>query len=170
MLMDLINLDKIRRATLYALIILLALFLQCEVFSRISPLGVNAMFIPVVVVAIGLFEGGVWGGVLGLLAGFLCDIFYHETTLLFTILLPVIGFFAGTFTAFFVNKRFVAFLVLSLVALAITALCQMFRLWVFMGADPIRLLTVGGLQTLWSLPFTIPVYFPSKALSKRKLY
>jgi hypothetical protein len=40
------------------------------VFSKIAFLGVKAMFIPVTIVAIGMFEGGVWGGAFGLCTGY----------------------------------------------------------------------------------------------------
>ena len=68
MVFDLINLDKVRRAILYAAWLLIALALQNLFLSHVPLFGVRMMFIPAVVIAIGFFEGGVWGGVLFLLA------------------------------------------------------------------------------------------------------
>ena len=72
--LDLINLTKIRRAILYGFCILVAFWLQFAVFSRVTlPGRVKPFFIPVLVSAIGLWEGGVWGGAFGLAAGVYCD-------------------------------------------------------------------------------------------------
>lgn len=74
------------------------------------------MFMPAVVVAIGAFEGGVWGAALGLVTGFLTDISY-DNTVLFAALFPAIGFFAGVLTRWFVNASLFAYLVMCLAAI-----------------------------------------------------
>ena len=168
MFLDLIDLNKLRRGVLYALFLLLVLIVQDMVLSHVTILGVRPMILPVAVTAVALFEGGVWGGVFGLCAGLLTDMNFSETTVLFTVVLTVIGFLTGAMAQFVLNRRFFSYLFVSLAALLLTALCQMFRLLVFQGADPIRLLLTAGLQTLWSLPFCIPVYFPCRALARRK--
>ena len=68
-LLELINLRKARKAILYLVCIIIALWLQTMVLSRVVLLGAKPFFLPVLVVALGLFEGGVWGGMLGLAAG-----------------------------------------------------------------------------------------------------
>ncbi len=169
MIYDLINLDKLRRAIIYALFMLVIMFFQTTVFSGIAPLGVRAMFLPVAVVSVGMFEGGTWGGFFGLFLGLLGDVAYTENVVLFTVLFPILGFFSGLVAEFFVNRRFFSFFFVCVTALLITAFCQMFRLLVFAGAEPLALVKTALLQTLWSLPFTVPLYFPCKALSRRKL-
>ncbi|HBD86211.1 MAG TPA: hypothetical protein DC001_02145, partial [Clostridiales bacterium] len=71
MLWDLINMDKLRRGLIYAVYMLLVLLLQNAVFSRIVIFGTKAMLVPAAVVAVGMFEGGVWGAVFGLFTGLL---------------------------------------------------------------------------------------------------
>lgn len=169
MIYDLINLDKLRRAVIYGLFMLVVMFFQTTVFASIAPLGVRALFLPVAAVAVGMFEGAVWGGVFGLFLGLLGDIAYVENTVLFTVLFPILGYLSGFIADRFVNKRFFSFFFVCLIALLITAFCQMFRLLVFYGADPLPLIKTALLQTLWSLPFTVPLYLPCRALSQRKL-
>lgn len=60
MIRDLINREKIKRVLLYLLYIVVAQFFQDTIFASLPLFGVNMMFMPAVVVAIGAFEGGVW--------------------------------------------------------------------------------------------------------------
>ena len=167
-LLDLINLQKIRRAILYGFCILALLWLQLSVFSRFTlPGGVKPFFIPVAVTAVALWEGGVWGGVAGLLAGLYCDLNMVSSTVTFLILFAVLGFFAGVLADYFINRRFVAYLLMTAFALLLTVLVQSMPPLVFHGASLRGLLPVIVLQTLWSWPFAVPVYFVTKLISGR---
>lgn len=168
MLWDLVNMDKLRRGIIYAVYMLFVLLLQNAVLSRISVFGTKAMIVPAAVVAAGMFEGGVWGALLGLFIGLFCDSSFG-TTALFTALLPVVGFFSGVLSRYFVNKRFFAYMCVSLAASVLTAFFQSFPLLVFRGQDARALLITAGLQVLLSLPLAVPLYFPSKALGGWKL-
>ena len=53
---DLINKDKVHRALWCALYMGVTLLLQNTVFAHIALFGVHAMFVPAVVVAVGVFE------------------------------------------------------------------------------------------------------------------
>lgn len=165
MFLDLFNLDKARRAVLYAIYLLLVLLFQNMVFSRITVLGVRAMFVPAAVVAVGMFEGGVWGGVFGLFAGLLCDLSYGNAVL-FAALFPVVGFCAGLLSRWFVNRRFFAYLIVCLGAFALTAFCQLFRLWVVLDQAGGPLFATAALQVLWSLPLAVPLYFPCRSIAR----
>lgn len=167
MLWDLINFNKLRRAVIYALLLALVMLFQDALLSELKILGVKSMFVPAMVVAVGLFEGGVWGGVFGLAAGFFCDMCYSENTVLFTVLFPLFGFLSGWMGAYMVNRRFFAYLVLCAAALCMTAFCQMFRLLFIVGADPAALCRTAALQVLWSLPLAVPLYFPPRSLSQK---
>jgi cell shape-determining protein MreD len=169
MIFDLINLDKLRRGIIYAGILLLVLFFQTTLCARIAPLGVHAILLPIAVCAVGLFEGGVWGCVFGLFTGLLADRIFAETLVLYTLLMPALGFGAGLLAEYYVNRRFFSFFFVCIAALLITAFCQMFRLLVFSGADVLPLVRTALLQTLWSLPFTPVLYFPCRALARRNL-
>lgn len=164
-LFELINLRKIRKALLYIFCIIIALWLQSMIFSRVMPLEVKSLFLPVLVVAIGLFEGGVWGGVLGLFAGLCCDSSISDSKVLFLILFSAFGFLSGLLADFFITRRFLSYLVLSAFALFITAFCQAIPLWIFHGTDPNSLFSVALLQTLWSLPFCVPAFFLTKTIA-----
>ena len=167
-LFDLINLKKLRKALLYLFCCLIALLLQTTVLSRGGPLGVKPFFLPALVVAIGMFEGGVWGAAFGIVIGIGCDISLSETTVLFLVLFAAIGFFSGLLTEFFINRRFVAWLMLSVLALLLTALCQIVPLWVFRGAAPGPLIVTGLLQSAWALPFAAAAYFAVKFIAGRE--
>ncbi len=169
MLFDLINWDKLRRAILYGLLIAAALILQTMIFSRVTVLGVRAMFLPLAAVAIGMFEGASWGGAFGLILGLFGDMTYTENTVLFTILFPCIGFFSGVLAEFLVNRRFFSYFFVCLGALALTAACQAFRPLIFHNAEILPLLRTALLQILWSVPFTPLLYFPCKRLAQRRL-
>lgn len=165
MLWEFVDKNKLRRALLYFAYMFVVLILQSVLFSRIAPLGVKAMFIPAAVVAVGLFDGSVWGVGFGLALGFLADINYDNTAL-FIILFPILGFFSGVLSRWYVNKTFFAYMIISAGALAITAFCQLFRLLFFLEQDAAALFTTALIQVLWSIPLSAPLYAPVKAISE----
>ena len=57
---------KTRRGVLYALYLIGALLVQNVILSHVALFGVRAMFLPALVVAAALFEGGWGGGLFGL--------------------------------------------------------------------------------------------------------
>ena len=167
MVRDLIDLEKVRRVLLYLAYVLVAQFLQDTLFSRFALFGVNMMFMPAAVVAIGAFEGGVWGAALGLVTGFLADISY-DYTVLFAVLFPAIGFFAGVFARWFVNASFFAYMVMSAAAFVVTTVFQMLEP-LYSGSSLGPMLLPGVVQVLWSLPMAAALYFPCRAIGKKKV-
>jgi hypothetical protein len=165
MLLDLINIERVRRVIVCLGVLLAALFVQNLLLSRVTVLGVRAFITPIAVVAVGFFEGGVWGGAFGLLLGLFSDMNLNDAPVLLTVVFPLLGFLSGALAMFFVNRRFFAFFFVSLAALALTALCQMFRFIAAADTELLPLLTVAALQTLWSLPFTLVIYYPCRKLS-----
>ena len=125
---DLINKDKVHRVLWCALYMAVTLLLQNTVFAHIALFGVHAMFVPAVVVAVGVFEGGTWGAVFGLIAGYFGAMGYPGTGMLFAVLFAVIGFGAGMLAEYLINNSLLPFLVTCLAAFLLTAFCQMFRL------------------------------------------
>ena len=165
MLLDVINIERVRKAIVYFGVLLLVLFAQNIVFSNIAIFGVHALIAPIAIVAVGFFEGGVWGGVFGLVMGLFCDMSLNDTRVLLTVIFPLIGFASGAMAMLFVNKRFFSFFFVCLAALVLTAICQMFKYIAITDANILPVLAIGGLQTLWSLPFTFVLYYPCRALS-----
>lgn len=165
--LDLINLKKIRRAVLYAVCVILTLGLQNMIFSRVEILGVRTMFVPVIVVAIGLFEGGVWGAVFGLVTGYFCDMSFSANTVLFLVLFAAFGFFSGLLADYLVNRRLYSYVIIAAAALFICPMCQIFPLWIYRGTPLGSLMPTVCLQALWSLPFSVPAYFAVRAIASR---
>lgn len=162
---ELVNLEKVRKAILYFIVIAVTLWLQTSVFSRLTILGVKPMFLPAVASAIGLWEGGVWGCMLGLLAGFWGDMAFAGSRVLFLILCAVYGFVSGVLSDYLINRRFVSFMMLNALLGLVTAMCQILPLWIFQGNALPPLLRIGLLQALISLPFAMPVYLAVKKIS-----
>ncbi len=169
MLLDLINLSKLRRAIVYALLLAIVFLCQDLLVARIELLGVRAMLVPAAVVAISLFEGGQWGGFIGLAAGYLFDLGYTEQTVLFTILLTAIGFFAGVLGKYLLHKGFVSYLALVLAAMTLITLFQVFRVLIFTDTNTWAVWRTGLIQILWSLPWAVPLYFPCKTIAARPM-
>lgn len=169
MLLDMINIIKVRKALLYGLILLGIVFFQEIVLSRIEILGVKPFITPMAAAAIGFYNGGVWGAVYGLLAGLSAAASLNGAPVMMTVIFPVIGFFAGALPMFLVSRRFISFLMINLGALILTALCQLFRFLVFTDTEILPLFITAGLQVLWSLPFIFIVYYPCRAVSRLDL-
>ena len=169
MLLDLINLSKLRRAIVYALVLAGVFLCQDLLVARIELFGVKAMLIPAAIVAIALFEGGLWGGFLGLAAGYFFDLGYTEQTVLFTIFLTGIGFFVGVLGKYLLHRGFVSYMVLVLAAMAVITLFQIFRVLIFAETAAWPVWRTGLLQILWSLPWAVPIYFPCKSIAARPL-
>ena len=166
MFLDFIDIDKIRRAILYLFLLFVLYILQNSYLSHIRPLGVTAMIVPAAVVAIGMFENGIWGAAFGLISGFFGDQCYSENLILFTILFTCIGIFSGLMADHVVDKSFLAFLFLDILVLLVVTFGQMIQPWID-GGGFLQTGKIALLQVLWSLPFTIPIYFVGRELAAR---
>ena len=166
MLLDLIDFSKLRRAVIYGLTLLVLFVLQDLLVARITLFGVRAMLVPAAVVAIGLFDGGLWGGFMGLIAGYFCDMGYPEHVILFAVLFAAAGFFAGVLGKYLLHKGFVSYMVLFVLVMAVITFCQMFRFLFFTETDLGAVWRTGLIQLLWSLPWAVPIYFPCKSIAE----
>ncbi len=169
MFLDLINLAKLRRAIICAGTLLAAIIIQNIILSRIEIFGVKALIIPIAVVAIGFFDGGVWGGVFGIIAGLLTDMSLNTSAVTMTVVFPIIGFFSGALPMFFISRKLGSFIAVSVCALLLTVFCQMIKYLLFTDTDVFALLLTAGLQVLWSVPFIFLIYYPCKKLAKLDL-
>ena len=165
---EFIDLKKIRRALLYALCMIVMLTLQEALLSRISLLGVRASPMPALVAAVGLFEGGLWGGVFGVFAGLFCDMADSGTTVLLTITFAALGFLSGLVCQMLINRRFYSYMIAAALAMLLAGLCQGLPVWIYHGASPLALLRTAALQSLWSVPFAVPSYFACRAIAGQR--
>ena len=151
--------EKIRKLLLYALYMYLVLAFQNMILPFVRPLDVSPMILPAAVVAVGMFEGATKGAIFGLVMGIFADMSFIESVTTFTMLLPIIGFAMGFVSQFFINKRFLAYMIVSLAAFAVTGLVQLVKVLVLDGWA-FSMLTTLILQALWSLPLAAILYFP----------
>ena len=149
---DLFEKINIHRVLRYALFMLLTLMAQ-------NMIGSCPMVLPAVAVAVGMFEGATLGPLFSLIMGIFADMSFVEHTIFFALVLPALSFAAAFVSQFFINRRFFAFMGITLAALFITAVLQMLKTLAgdtWSGA----MLSTVIVQTLWSLPFSAVAYFP----------
>ena len=106
-----------------------------------------------------MFEGATLGPLFSLIMGIFADMSFVEHTIFFALVLPALSFAAAFVSQFFINRRFFAFMGITLAALFITAVLQMLKTLAgdtWSGA----MLSTIIVQTLWSLPFSAVAYFP----------
>jgi hypothetical protein len=151
----------------HALLLFILYILQALIFPRLPVYGAKPLIIPVSVIAIGVFEGGAWGGFFGLAAGVLCDI-ACGSGVLFTVVLPLIGMLVGMLTEFVIIRSLYSFIFCALIALLVIAFMQTFSLLVFDRLELKLIARIAAAQTLYSLAFAIPLYYPAAILSRRK--
>lgn len=168
MLLDLIDLARLRRALIYLLMLIVLFFVQDLLLADVSIWGVHALFVPAAVVCVGLFEGGVWGVFFGLAAGYFTDMGLPDSVVTFTLLFPVIGFFTGVFGKYMLRKALITALVLSAGAFILTAVVQAFPFF-FTGTRIWPLVKTMVLQILWSIPFVFAIYYPCRSIAGRDM-
>lgn len=132
-------------------------------------------FLPGVCVAVGILEGGSFGGYFSLVFGILADMQFSENTVLFTMLFPFVGFMSGFLAEFYINRKFLSYNVLAFLAVLLTSIVQMFKATLivqmfkatlFYGATFSNVATIAILQTFWSIPFNMLFYFCALRLNK----
>ena len=162
MLTRLIDPKKIRAFLTLTAYLLLSLLLQSLLFSGFEFLGCKGFILPAAAVAAGIYLGGVKGAVFGLFLGLLTDMNFSETTVLFTLIMPVIGFGAGFGSEFYINKSFFAYMIFAGAALLLTALMQLLCSMIIYGAELIPGLLTALMQTALSLIPAALLYLPFK--------
>ena len=156
---DLFEKINIHRVLRYALFMLLTLMAQNMILSHFRLFGSCPMVLQAVAVAVGMFEGATLGPLFSLIMGIFADMSFVEHTIFFALVLPALSFAAAFVSQFFINRRFFAFMGITLAALFITAALQMLKTLAgdtWSGA----MLSTIIVQTLWSMPFSAVAYFP----------
>ena len=166
MIRDIVDKSRVKRALAYFLRMLIALLLQNTILSYIRIVNVEPFFLPGVCVAVGILEGGSFGGYFSLVFGILADMQFSENTVLFTMLFPFVGFMSGFLAEFYINRKFLSYNVLAFLAVLLTSIVQMFKATLFYGATFSNVATIAILQTFWSIPFNMLFYFCALRLNK----
>ena len=138
----------------------LTLLAQTMVLNRLRLLGVCPLVLPAAAVALGMFQGTVWGAIFSLLMGVFADMAFVENTVTFTLLFPLLAFGAGFLSRFYINRRFFAYMGAALLGLLATGLVQML-LVVAKDSFSLVMLPTLALQTLWSFPLAVLTYYPA---------
>lgn len=155
-----IDFKKLRVFMEYAVYLLLAMLLQGLLFSRLSIFGVKGFVLPAAVVAAGMYLGGVRGAVFGICLGLVTDMSYTESSFMYTIVFALIGFGAGFASEFYINKSFLVFMVMSVIAVLLSGLAQYLAAVVFGGAELVQGIVTVLLQTALSIPPMALLYLP----------
>lgn len=157
---EIIEKINFKRILQYWLFMFLALIVQNMLFTKLRPFGVCPLVLPAVAVAVGMFEGAVWGAVFSLIMGYFADMAFIENTITFTVLFPALSFATGFVAQFFINRRFFAYMGATFIALLVTGVVQMLKTSAMDAFAGSMIITVI-LQTLWSLPPAALAYFPA---------
>ena len=155
-----------KKAFAYSIFLLVVYTLQITMLARIRIEDVSALIIPLAVVGAGLYEGGLWGGLFGLAAGVFCDIAVDNSSFLFTVYLPILGFFIGFLSEYYLAKGFPSYLMCCLGTLALTIFLQFFKFWVFDDVPLRYLWKTAVIQTAYSAIFIIPIYYAVRRLAR----
>ncbi|MBQ9664306.1 MAG: hypothetical protein IJV40_14260 [Oscillospiraceae bacterium] len=157
-----INIGKVLRYGLYLIVLLIV---QNILFTQLRLFGVCPMVLPAAAVAMGMFEGATWGPLFSLLLGIFADMAFVENSVFFTLVFPAVSFVAAFISNFYINRRFFAYMGAALFGLLLTAAGQLLKTAASDTFSPVMVET-ALLQTLWSLPFAVAVYFPPARLSR----
>lgn len=155
-----IDFKKLRVFLEYAVYLLLAMLLQGLLFSRLSIFGVKGFVLPAAVVAAGMYLGGMRGAVFGICLGLVTDMSYTESSFMYTIVFALIGFGAGFASEFYINKSFLVFMVMSVIAVLLSGLAQYLAAVIFGGAELAQGIVTVLLQTALSIPPMALLYLP----------
>ena len=124
---ELLEKINVKRILQYWLFMFLSLMVQNMLFTQLRPFGVCPLVLPAVAVAVGMFEGAVWGAVFSLIMGYFADMAFIENTITFTVLFPALSFATGFVAQFFINRRFFAYMCSTFIALLVTGCVQMLK-------------------------------------------
>ncbi len=139
---------------------------QSMVFPYLKISGVAPLLLPLAVAGAALFNGRAAGGVIGIFAGILCDLSFNQSTIVFTIFLAVAGVLLGAICDSVLVKGFPSYLLCCTCLLILCGFVQMFPLVFLHGVSILPLIGVVFRQTIYSVFFTIPIYYMARFVSR----
>lgn len=156
---DFLETVNFRRILQYLLYMFLTLVAQTMVLGQIRLFGVAPLVLPAVAVAMGMFTHPVSAALFCVIMGVFADMSFVENTVFFSMTLPCVAFAAAFMANFFVNRRFFAFMGMSLLGSLAVAGLQMITTGMA-DAWSADMITTVIIQTLWSMPAAVLAYFP----------
>lgn len=149
--------DLIKKWMAYALALILTSGLQSLVFTRLKPLGVVPVLLPLAMTALASLEGAVSGAGFGIAVGVMS--MYVDGGNAWVILLTCLGgLIAGLVAKYMLSRSFMGYLLCSLGVLALRVVWMAGSRWLTGAAALPVLLKVGGLELLWSMALSPIVY------------
>lgn len=149
--------DFIKKWAMYALVLALTAGLQELLFSRLRPLGVVPVLLPVAMTALAALEGPAAGAGFGIAVGAV-SMFLDGAGPWVILLFCLGGLIAGLLARYVLSRSFLGCAVCSLGALALRMAWLVLTHWL-RGAAPLPvLLRVGGLELLWTMLLCPLVY------------
>jgi len=152
---------------LHALLLMIVYVFQSMIFPYLRLAGLAPLLLPIVSTGVAVYEGRYVGGITGIFAGILCDVSFHQPAGVFTVLLTLMGLLVGTLADTVITRSFATFFLSCATVLVISVLVQMFPLVFLEGVLPRFLWTTALWQTIYSLVFSLPIWFSVRALGKR---
>ena len=154
---------------LHALLLIVVYVLQGMIFPHLRLYGLVPLLLPVAGTGVAVYEGRNTGGVVGLFSGLLCDISLNEPAGLFTVLLTVTGLIVGALADTVLTRGFATFITCCAGVLVLSAFAQTLGLMLlsveFVPLQP--LIATAIRQTVYSLIYALPIWFPVRALGSR---
>lgn len=152
--------------SLYGLALLLIYLLQTLVTDRILILGVRPDLIPVAIVAVAILEGGVGGAGFGLGAGLFSVAAFYDVSILIILIYPLAGAIVGLVAEYVLQNNFLSCFLCVVIFFAVMEIWRV--LPPLIGGDSLAaLLRIALPELLYSLIFTLPIYFLFHAVYKR---
>ena len=153
--------------TLHAALLLTVYVFQGLIFPYLRLAGLAPLLLPIVSTGVAVYEGRFAGGVMGLFSGIFCDVSFNEPTMVFTVLLTLMGLLVGTLADTVITRGFATYFLCCVGVLIVSAFVQMFPIVFFEGVLPQQLFGTALWQTAYSLVFSLPIWFFVRALGKR---
>ena len=152
---------------LHALLLILVYIFQSMIFPYLRLAGLAPLLMPIVTTGVAVYEGRDAGGIMGIFAGIFCDVSFNEPVGVFTVLLTIVGLVVGTLADTIITRGFVTYFLCSVAVLTISALIQMLPLLFLLNVPLQPLISTAIQQTIYSIIFTLPIWFFVRALGKR---
>jgi len=139
---------------------------QDMIFPYIRIAGLSPLILPLVVAGVAVSQGRLAGGIVGIFAGIMCDLSLNEPVGLFVVLLTFSGLLIGTLADSIVSRSFAAYFLFCVGVLVLVAIAQIIPIYLS-GVFPNELIMTAVWQTVYSLVFSVPVWFFVKGIERR---